>query len=146
MMLALHGFDAYGLEISADAVATAKAYAASEMAAPSRHNFSKAGSDNLVSYGEVKFLQGDFFRRDWETTAPLDDGTKFDMIYDYTVIFPSNSRLMSLTVLVSLCTSTRDSKRLGHADGGLTQTRRFTRLSRVSALQRTQASWATMGR
>ncbi|OBT85058.1 hypothetical protein VE02_07153 [Pseudogymnoascus sp. 03VT05] len=86
VMLALHGFDAYGLEISADAVATAKAYAASEMAAPSRHHFSKAGSDNLVSYGEVKFLQGDFFRRDWEATVPLDDGTKFDMIYDYTFL------------------------------------------------------------
>jgi len=144
-MLALHGFDAYGLEISADAVTTAEAYAASEMTAPSKHNFSKAGNDNRVSYGEVKFLQGDFFRRDWEATAPLDGETKFDMIYDYTVTPPSISKLMSLTALVSLCTSTRDSERLGHADGGVTQTWRFTHLFGVSALQGPQASRATMG-
>lgn len=77
-MLALHGFDAYGLEISADAVTAAEAYSASEVGAPSAHNFSSANRDSLGTPGGVTFFQGDFFN-------PLEGDMKFDLIYDYTV-------------------------------------------------------------
>lgn len=88
-MLALHGFDAYGLEISTDAVAAAQAYYASEMAAPSAYNFSRAGSGSGSgspgTAGGATFFQGDFFQRDWELATPLEGDAKFDLIYDYTV-------------------------------------------------------------
>ncbi|KAH8432480.1 uncharacterized protein LDX57_010117 [Aspergillus melleus] len=64
VMLALHGFDVYGLDVSATGVSTAKEYARGELANPQGYNF---GS-------------GDFFKSDWE------DGMKFDLIYDYTFL------------------------------------------------------------
>ncbi len=42
-MLALHGFDAYGLEISADAVTAAEAYSASEVAVCTQLLFGEQG-------------------------------------------------------------------------------------------------------
>lgn len=85
-MLSLHGFDAYGLEVSTTAVAEARAYATNELAAPKAFNFghgSKKDDDlwnNPANRGMVEFIQGDFFATDW----PPDDN-KFDLIYDYTV-------------------------------------------------------------
>ena len=84
-MLAQHGFGAYGLEISATAVATAQAYSASEMDAPSAYNFSPGRHERPDTVGQAAFLQGDFFQRDWEQTATLEAAAKFDLIYDYTV-------------------------------------------------------------
>jgi hypothetical protein len=83
-MLALHGFDAWGLEISKAAVATAEQYAAEQMQNPSPENFAKANPAVTVEPGTVRFVVGDFFSKDWE--AELSDGhEKFDVIYDYTV-------------------------------------------------------------
>jgi hypothetical protein len=144
-MLALHGFDAYGLEISTDAVAAAEAYSASEMGAPSAYSFSRAGSDTPGSAGGVTFLQGDFFQRDWELATPLEGDAKFDLIYDYTVSPISDWNLTFLKILVPMCASPRDAEKLGDADGRLTQAGRSACLSRISALQGPQASWATMG-
>jgi hypothetical protein len=83
-MLALHGFDAYGLEISSSAVAAAEAFASAELRQPAAHNFG-AEADVRESLGRVTFLQGDFFRKDWETNSLPNDRLKFDLIYDYTV-------------------------------------------------------------
>lgn len=82
VMLALHGFDAYGLEISATGVAEAEAFATRELKDPGEANFG-------VNYhgqfrGDVKFLQNDFFASGWEDEI----GGKFDLIYDYTVFPP----------------------------------------------------------
>ena len=77
-MLALHGFDAVGLEISAKGVSTAEEYAQKELQAPQAYNFGSA-SANKFERGSVSFIQGDFFRSD------CTKGEKFDVIYDYTV-------------------------------------------------------------
>lgn len=77
-MLALHGFDAWGLEISSTAVATAEKYASSEVQSPGEHNFGSA-EYRKPQAGEAKLVEGDFFKSGWE------DGQKFDVIYDYTV-------------------------------------------------------------
>ena len=92
VMLALHGFDAYGLEISATGVAEAEAFATEELRNLGEANFG-------VNYhgqfrGDVKFVQNDFFAPGWEGEI----GGKFDLIYDYTVIPP-----LSLSACLSLC-------------------------------------------
>ncbi|KAI0157940.1 S-adenosyl-L-methionine-dependent methyltransferase [Hypoxylon sp. FL1284] len=80
-MLALHGFDVYGLDVSRKGIETAEAYATAELRDPSPSNF--ASADPERSTGSVKFIQGDFFQRDWEREA---GGEGFDLIYDYTFL------------------------------------------------------------
>ncbi|KAF9886492.1 hypothetical protein FE257_011399 [Aspergillus nanangensis] len=83
VMLALHGFDAYGLEISATAVKEAEAYASAEMEHPRPYNFGQAAraTADESSRGTARFVQGDFFRDDW-----CGDDAKFDLVYDYTFL------------------------------------------------------------
>ncbi|KKK13452.1 hypothetical protein ARAM_000911 [Aspergillus rambellii] len=83
--LALHGFDAYGLEISATGVAEATAYAAGEMTSPQSYNFGKDDPSPSRVPGAVQFLQGDFFANDW---TPSNSGRSltFDLVYDYTFL------------------------------------------------------------
>ncbi|PKY00968.1 thiopurine S-methyltransferase family protein [Aspergillus campestris IBT 28561] len=87
VMLSLHGFDAYGLEVSATAVAEAKAYATKELTAPQAYNFGhgpKIGDwppTHSADRGVVEFLQGDFFATDWSH-----NDMKFDLVYDYTFL------------------------------------------------------------
>lgn len=83
-MLALHGFDMYGLDVSEKGVTLAREYAAAELAKPQAYNFGSAWASaekesQARSQGKVEFLKGDFFKSDWEV------GTQFDLIYDYTV-------------------------------------------------------------
>jgi len=89
-MLALHGYDVYGLEVSPIGVETARAYAATELATRSEYNFSDARNRESYSTtkpGEVKFVVGDFFSKEWEAACVADEEgfTGFDLIYDYTV-------------------------------------------------------------
>lgn len=84
VMLALHGFDAYGLEISATGVAEAQKYAATEMHKPQDYNFGAELSTSTAP-GAVTFIRGDFFKADWVSEAA---GGQFDVIYDYTVSGP----------------------------------------------------------
>ncbi|ODM16656.1 hypothetical protein SI65_08163 [Aspergillus cristatus] len=83
VMLALHGFDAYGLDISATGVAAAEAFASKELQNPSAANFGP-NHDNkeFQSPGNVKFLEGNFFASEWENEA----GGEFDLVYDYTFL------------------------------------------------------------
>lgn len=83
-MLALHGFDAYGLEISETAVREAEMYAAAEMASPSSYHFGE-GQSRADSPGSAVFLKGDFLTSDWGFKDGIDAQTKFDLAYDYTV-------------------------------------------------------------
>lgn len=83
-MLALRGFDAYGLEISETAVKEAEAYAAAEVASPSSYHFGE-GQSSADSPGSVVFVKGDFFTSEWDFKGGIDAETKFDLAYDYTV-------------------------------------------------------------
>ena len=96
-MLALHGYDAYGLDVSPTGVEAARTYAAGELAAPSEYNFSDSSARDQYSdvVGHVEFVTGDFFTKDWQKACFSDgeDFTGFDLIYDYTV---RRRRLMSV--------------------------------------------------
>lgn len=87
-MLALHGFDVWGLEVSATGAQEARDYAARELAEPQEYNF---GDSHLPDEqpGTVTIIAGDFFVRDWEQTLPQEGFEGFDLVYDYTVCFPS---------------------------------------------------------
>ncbi|PYH92842.1 S-adenosyl-L-methionine-dependent methyltransferase [Aspergillus ellipticus CBS 707.79] len=79
VMLALHGFDVVGLELSPKGVSVAEEYARNELQAPQTHNFGSAWAKKSEP-GSISFIQGDFFRSD--TTK----GLTFDVIYDYTFL------------------------------------------------------------
>ncbi|KAJ5295741.1 S-adenosyl-L-methionine-dependent methyltransferase [Penicillium antarcticum] len=87
VMLALHGFDAYGLDVSSKGVSVAEEYAGKELQSPQPYNFGAEGTAR--ERGNVSFIEGDFFKSKWE------DGRKFDLIYDYTflcALHPTNRR------------------------------------------------------
>jgi hypothetical protein len=83
-MLALHGFDAYGLEISETAVKEAQAYTLAEMKSPSAYHFATE-QHRPDSPGSATFLKGDFFSTEWDFKGDTDDSIMFDIAYDYTV-------------------------------------------------------------
>ncbi|KAJ5090757.1 hypothetical protein N7532_009441 [Penicillium argentinense] len=85
VMLALHGFDAYGLEISGTAVKEAESYASKELKKPSEYHFGSK-SNQARSPGSVTFLKGDFFSSNWNFKGDVDQYTKFDVAYDYTFL------------------------------------------------------------
>lgn len=97
-MLALHGFDAFGLEVSQTAIDIANKYAKEQLANPSDHYHGHSGTSHAdnpmldgTGTGEARFILGDFFKRDWEKACGDEDSEQgFDLIYDYTVrIHPS---------------------------------------------------------
>src|SRR5205809_451712 len=86
VLLALHGFDAYGLDASSTAVAMAQDYASSEMKNPSSMYFSMLSDEEIAAYrqkrGDARFFEANFFEDDW---AGRDAPRWFDLVYDYTV-------------------------------------------------------------
>jgi methyl halide transferase len=90
VLLALHGFDAYGLEVSTTAVETARKYAEKELERPSEENFGSSNEDERKRWSDdrgcVKVLLGDFFKSRWTSEEPEDQlPEKWDLVYDYTV-------------------------------------------------------------
>ncbi|GAB1321042.1 hypothetical protein MFIFM68171_11252 [Madurella fahalii] len=89
-MLALHGFDVVGLDVSQKAVDTARAYVETELSQPSAYNFADGDSETRLAArppGTVSFVCGDFFQRDWEAEYfATCDNAGFDLIYDYTFL------------------------------------------------------------
>lgn len=81
-MLALHGIDVVGLEVSETGSAVAKAYTASELKDPSAYNFRNGKGISRDGAGETRIVTADFFAAGWQ--AGLTAGG-FDLIYDYTV-------------------------------------------------------------
>ena len=78
LLLASFGYDAYGVEASANAVKACEKYAAEQADKyPARNT--------EVGSGSVKFVYGDFFKDEW--IADVDGGLRegFDLVYDYTV-------------------------------------------------------------
>ncbi|KAI0135831.1 S-adenosyl-L-methionine-dependent methyltransferase [Daldinia grandis] len=87
VMLALHGFDVYGLEISQKAIEIAEVHAAAQLCEPSSYNFgSLAASQSSLCRGNAKFIQGDFFGTGWEKKVVTKHFQGFDLIYDYTFL------------------------------------------------------------
>ncbi|KAI8959054.1 S-adenosyl-L-methionine-dependent methyltransferase [Daldinia sp. FL1419] len=86
-MLALHGFDVIGLEVSQKAIETAKTYAATQLRNPFTYNFGTQAKNWLAkTQGSVTFIQGDFFETDWEEQITTEGFQGFDLIYDYTFL------------------------------------------------------------
>ncbi|KAI1391613.1 S-adenosyl-L-methionine-dependent methyltransferase [Hypoxylon trugodes] len=88
VMLALHGIDVYGLELSRKGVEISEAYAKAELARPSSYNFAIENETGPLTsvIGNAKFLEGDFFKTNWEKRVAIDGFQGFDLIYDYTFL------------------------------------------------------------
>ncbi|KAL5003360.1 S-adenosyl-L-methionine-dependent methyltransferase [Aspergillus recurvatus] len=95
LTLALHGFDAYGLEVSATAVSEAGTFAERELYSPQARNYGEKfdrGRARHIGAGKVQFVQGDFFADAWIENESLgldlgkDGSGKFDLVYDYTFL------------------------------------------------------------
>ncbi|RKK21513.1 hypothetical protein BFJ68_g17990 [Fusarium oxysporum] len=86
VMLALHDFDVYGLDVSAKGVEIARQYAVTELAEPKEYNFGEKEKFSAAQPGTVKILVGDFFNRQWEVSCAQDGCEGFDLIYDYTFL------------------------------------------------------------
>jgi SAM-dependent methyltransferase len=76
-LFAAFGYDAYGLEGSKNAVKACEGFRGE---AETKEEYKIR--DESAGRGEVKFVLGDFFAKDWERDT---DGNQFDVIYDYTV-------------------------------------------------------------
>jgi len=79
LLLASFGYDSYGVEASANAVAACEKYA--EEAAEQY-----MARDMDVGSGSVKFVYGDFFKDDWVGEVDGGLGQGFDVVYDYTFL------------------------------------------------------------
>ncbi|KAL0930609.1 thiopurine s-methyltransferase family protein [Colletotrichum truncatum] len=82
-MLALNGFDVYGIEVSETGCKTARDYVNAELQNPRPSNFAVPESQNSSILGSARIIQGDFFSHDWEEAC---SGGGFDLIYDYTFL------------------------------------------------------------
>lgn len=91
LLLAAAGYDAVGLEV-VGAVEAARKHAKGVEGEEAYAVF-----DEKVGRGECRFVEGDFYAREWEGEAG--GGGGFDLIYDYTVSIrsiESSSRLMAV--------------------------------------------------
>jgi hypothetical protein len=114
-MLAIHGFDACGLEVSRTAVATATKYAGTELLNPTAQNFSAGPSLPNVKQGKVKFVLGDPFKRDWESECSEREIEGFDLIYDYTAsTVQDEGRTLSLATFSFSAHSHQTCEKDGH--------------------------------
>lgn len=102
LLLAAHGYDAYGLEISSTAQEAA------------RQVEKESGADEVYQgkgeKGSVNWISGDFFAGEFQKDVEGDG--KFDLIYDYTVCLcyatrPCHAR-HELTYIVPLSAATRN--------------------------------------
>jgi len=80
--LALHGFDAYGLEVSEKGAKEARRYSDAALAEPSQCNFHDLNRWSTDDVADVTIITGDFFKKGWEPH----DFEGFDLIYDYTFL------------------------------------------------------------
>lgn len=93
VLLASYGYDAWGLEVSTNAIEAAKKW----VKEIEDNEFRKYETiDDDVGRGSVNFLLGDFFKDDWLKEI----GGEFDLIYDYTVRLYPSSILASLSQCV----------------------------------------------
>lgn len=82
ILLALHGYDAYGLDLAPKAVEEAKQLAAKDLSNPPPEYFGGKYNKPSGGIGSVTFIEGDFFTNTWQGVA----ASQFDLIYDYTFL------------------------------------------------------------
>ncbi|CAG9989461.1 unnamed protein product [Clonostachys byssicola] len=85
-MLALHGFDVVGLELSPRGAQVATSYAEAELAEPHDYNFGEQNDTPDGGIGSVNIITADFFDKSWSQNEAESSGQKFDLIYDYTFL------------------------------------------------------------
>ena len=78
LLLASYGYDAYGLDVSENAIQACKAFARKEF-----ENYPT--KDPQYGRGSCDFVCGDFFKSDWLQSCGT-DVSDFDLIYDYTFL------------------------------------------------------------
>jgi SAM-dependent methyltransferase len=80
LLLASFGYDVVGLEYAQKALDACLEYV-------QEHEGKYGAYDEKVGKGEMKFVQGDFYKDAWLEKTGWEDGWdgKFDLIYDYTV-------------------------------------------------------------
>jgi hypothetical protein len=81
-MLALIGFNVWGLEICDQAVKTVTENVGSQLGNPSDENF--GASETRMQQGKAVVVLGNIFQQDRESHISSVPG-RFDLIYDYTV-------------------------------------------------------------
>lgn len=107
LFLSSIGYDAYGLEISANAIKACQDHAKKEYYTYLER---AAGSEA----GSYTFVQGDFFKDAWVKELNAEHG--FDLVYDYTVcFFPCPQRSSADLPLVFLRATARDASTVGFA-------------------------------
>ncbi|KAG5980632.1 hypothetical protein E4U55_003815 [Claviceps digitariae] len=84
-MLALHGFDVCGLDVSSKGAQVARDYTANEIKNPQDYNYGHKGRLEMQP-GSVQIIAADFFNRDWEALLGENGKRGFDLIYDYTFL------------------------------------------------------------
>ncbi|KAI8941041.1 hypothetical protein NX059_002285 [Plenodomus lindquistii] len=82
-MLALHGIETWGLEVSQGAVNVANENVKAQLENPAPSNFGGKGS--RPTSANAKVILGDFFQKGWESQITA-DFQGFDIIYDYTFL------------------------------------------------------------
>lgn len=93
-MLALHGFDAYGLEISEKGAEVAREYVASGFAQPGAANCRSEEQWPVDQAGNARIAAGDSYKEDWESGCAEGREGGFDPIYDYTAWRPHGGGAM----------------------------------------------------
>ncbi|KAG0131957.1 S-adenosyl-L-methionine-dependent methyltransferase [Tuber indicum] len=82
-LLATHGYDAFGVEISKTAVKEAREWASDQL------EIEKAASGQTLEtdrWGRIQMVEGDFFKDDWIEAMEVDLRGGFDLVYDYTFL------------------------------------------------------------
>lgn len=82
LLLSAFGYDVYGLDISKTALVEAK-----ETEKNIGSNEVYQVRDKVIGAGKVTWLLADFFKKD--ALKDVDGGETFDLLWDYTVVFPS---------------------------------------------------------
>lgn len=81
LLLAAFGYDAYGLEVSSKAIELCKKTEQEEAG--------KGTYEKQVEGGRISWLLGDFWKDEFLSSVDDPEKQGFDLIYDYTVCFPS---------------------------------------------------------
>lgn len=78
LLLAQHGYDAVGVDISNAAIIDAKAWVSNEL-------MNIKDADGKAPEGNIQLVAGDFFKDDWVESLGIEAEGGFDVIYDYAV-------------------------------------------------------------